>query len=131
MECCVAYLKALVSDLGIPWQPLYYAITCVIDFRDHYSLGSHLYICTLFAASRSFCDSSIRVRPSWNTLSCYLRLHYCHRMDSQKMYKVYGGTTDVRKFVARVELEAALKNHVDEKKAQYIASKLVGHAMDV
>ena len=47
------------------------------------------------------------------------------------MYKVYDGTYDVRKFVAKVELEASLKNHADEKKAQYIASKLVGHAMDV
>ena len=47
------------------------------------------------------------------------------------MYKVYDGTHDVRKFVAKVELEASLKNHADEKKAQYIASKLVGHAMDV
>ena len=52
-------------------------------------------------------------------------------MDAQKAYKIYDGTHDVRKFVAKVELEAALKNHVDEKKAQYIASKLVGHAMDV
>ena len=51
-------------------------------------------------------------------------------MESQK-YKVYDGTSDVRKFVTRVELEAALKNHDAEKKAQYIASKLVGHAMDV
>ena len=47
------------------------------------------------------------------------------------MFKVYDGTYDVRKFVAKVELEASLKNHADEKKAQYIASKLVGHAMDV
>ena len=51
-------------------------------------------------------------------------------MESQK-YKVYDGTSDVRKFVTRVELEASLKNHAGEKKAQYIASKLVGHAMDV
>ena len=51
-------------------------------------------------------------------------------MESQK-YKVYDGTSDVRKFVTRVESEAALKNHDAEKKAQYIASKLVGHAMYV
>ena len=52
-------------------------------------------------------------------------------MESHKLHKVYDGSTDVRKFVERVELEASLKNHADEKKAQYIASKLVGHAMDV
>lgn len=47
------------------------------------------------------------------------------------MLKIYDGTYDVRKFIAKAELEAALKNHADEKKAQYIASKLVGPAMDV
>jgi hypothetical protein len=52
-------------------------------------------------------------------------------MDSHKLLKVYDGTTDVRKFVTRVELEASIKGHANEKKAQYIASKLVGHAMDV
>ena len=52
-------------------------------------------------------------------------------MDSQKAYKYFDGTSDVRKFVTKTELEAALKNHADEKKAQYMASKLVGHAMDV
>ena len=52
-------------------------------------------------------------------------------MNSQKVNKYYDGTSDVRKFVTTVELEASLKNHADEKKAQYIASKLIGHAMDV
>ena len=52
-------------------------------------------------------------------------------MDSQKAYKYFDGTSDVRKFVTKTELEAALKNHADEKRAQYMASKLVGHAMDV
>ena len=47
------------------------------------------------------------------------------------MSKHYDGTTDVRKFITKVELEASLKNHAEEKEAQYIASKLVGHAMDV
>ena len=51
-------------------------------------------------------------------------------MDSQKAYKYFDGTSDVRKFVTKTELEAALKNHADEKKAQYMASKLVGPAMD-
>ena len=62
---------------------------------------------------------------------CYLRLHYCLRMDSQKSYRVYDGKTDVRKFVTRVDLEGSLKDYNAEKKAQYIASKLVGPAMDV
>ena len=52
-------------------------------------------------------------------------------MDLQKSYKNYDGSTDVRKFVTKSELEASLKNHDGEKKAQYIASKLVGPAMDV
>ena len=52
-------------------------------------------------------------------------------MDTKNAYKHYDGTTDVRKFVTKVELEASLKNHDGEKKAQYMASKLVGHAMDV
>ena len=52
-------------------------------------------------------------------------------MDNKNAYKHYDGATDVRKFVTKVELEASLKNHDGEKKAQYMASKLVGHAMDV
>ena len=52
-------------------------------------------------------------------------------MDSQKSYKHYDGSSDVRKFVTKTELEASLKSHDGEKKAQYIASKLVGPAMDV
>ena len=52
-------------------------------------------------------------------------------MDSKKYNKCYDGSSDVRKFITKVELEAALKGHADEKKAQYVASKLEGHAMDV
>ena len=52
-------------------------------------------------------------------------------MNSEKAYKYYDGTSDVRKFITKVELEAALKGYTDEKVSQYIASKLVGHAMDV
>ena len=52
-------------------------------------------------------------------------------METKNVYKHYDGTTDVRKFITKVELEASLKNHDGEKKAQYMASKLVGHAMDV
>ena len=51
-------------------------------------------------------------------------------MESQK-YKVYDGSTDVRKSLTRVELEGSLKNYEGEKMAQYMASKLVGNAMDV
>ena len=52
--------------------------------------------------------------------------------DSDKKFKhcYYDGTTDVEKFVVRIELEAALKNHQDEKKAQFLASKLLGPAME-
>ena len=52
-------------------------------------------------------------------------------METKNVYKHYDGTTDVRKFITKVELEASLKNHDGEKKAQYMASKLVGHVMDV
>ena len=38
-------------------------------------------------------------------------------MNSQKVNKYYDGTSDVRKFVTTVELEASLKNHADEKKS--------------
>ena len=46
-------------------------------------------------------------------------------------YCYYDGTSDVQKCVVRVELEASLKTYADEKKAQYLASKLVGPAMEV
>ena len=37
----------------------------------------------------------------------------------------------MRAFLTKVELEAALKGHEDEKKAQFAASKLYGPAFDV
>ena len=43
-------------------------------------------------------------------------------MEAKNSYKHYDGTTDVRKFITKVELEASLKNHEGEKKAQYMAS---------
>ena len=54
-------------------------------------------------------------------------------MSDDKKFKhcYYDGTGDVEKFVVRIELEAALKNHENEKKAQFLASKLVGAAMEV
>ena len=54
-------------------------------------------------------------------------------MESSKESKVkcYDGSTDVKVFVTRVELEAAIKGYTDEKKAQYIASRLVPPAFDV
>ena len=52
-------------------------------------------------------------------------------MDSNKVNKYYDGSSDIRKFVTKVELGASLKGHADEKKSQYIANTLAGHAMDV
>ena len=52
-------------------------------------------------------------------------------MDAQNAYKIHERTHDARKLIAKVELDAALKNHADKKKAQYTASKLVGNAMDM
>ena len=53
--------------------------------------------------------------------------------ESDKRFKhcFFDGTTDVEKFVVRIDLEASLKNYQDEKKAQYLASKLIGPAMEV
>ena len=53
--------------------------------------------------------------------------------ESDKKFKhcFFDGTTDVEKFVVRIDLEASLKNYQDEKKAQYLASKLIGPAMEV
>ena len=43
----------------------------------------------------------------------------------------FDGTGEVNKFVTKVELQASLKGHADEKKAQFIASKLNGPALDI
>ena len=43
----------------------------------------------------------------------------------------YDGKGDVKVFLAKVELVAAVKGHADEKKAQFVASKLSGPAFDV
>ena len=51
--------------------------------------------------------------------------------DKKLKHCYYDGTGDVEKFVVRIELEASLKGHQDEKKAQFLASKLVGAAMEV
>ena len=61
----------------------------------------------------------------------YLRLHFYDSIDSLKLKTYYDGNSDVRMFITKVELEASLKNHADEKKAQYVASRLVGPAMGV
>ena len=55
----------------------------------------------------------------------------CEKMESQKKFKYYTEDLDVQKFLAHVELEAALKDYVDEKKAQYVVSKLMGPALEV
>ena len=41
------------------------------------------------------------------------------------------GITDMNEFVPKVELLASLKARVEKKKAQFIASKLSGPAMDI
>ena len=51
--------------------------------------------------------------------------------ESQKKLKYYEGDSDVKKFIVRVELEASLKGHTDEKKAQYVASRLIGPALEI
>ena len=53
-------------------------------------------------------------------------------MESTKKVKVmYEGKTDVTTFLAKIELEASLKEYEDEKKANFLASRLVGPAFDV
>ena len=53
-------------------------------------------------------------------------------MESKKAKLRYDGiSSNVRKFLTKVELEAGLKGYEDEKKAQYAASKLEGPAFDV
>ena len=43
----------------------------------------------------------------------------------------FDGSTDVNKFITKVELIASLKNHTEDKKALFIGSKLNGPALDV
>ena len=53
-------------------------------------------------------------------------------MDKVHKKKYFDGTTDVEAFITIAELNAALKGHVDEKKAQYFASLLAeGPALNV
>ena len=51
-------------------------------------------------------------------------------MDSNKV-KGYDGKEDVEVFLTKLELVAAIKGYADEKKAQYLASKLIPPAFDV
>lgn len=73
--------------------------------------------------------------PSRNSLSDHLRLHYSLisvTMESQKKIKVYDGSTNVKEFITICELECAVKGYdADDKKANYLASKLTGPAFDV
>ena len=39
--------------------------------------------------------------------------------------------SDIRNFLAKIELEAALKDYADEKKANFLASRLIGPAFEV
>ena len=53
-------------------------------------------------------------------------------MESSKKAKItYDGSTDVKNFLTKVELEASLKEYEDEKKANFLASRLLGPAFDV
>ena len=63
----------------------------------------------------------------------YICITDINMADTDKKFKhcYYDGVSNVKKSVVRVELEASLKNHVDEKKAQFLASKLIGPAMEV
>ena len=56
-----------------------------------------------------------------------------YNMESLKLNKLkcYDGSGDVKRFITKVELEASLKNYENEKKAQYLGSKLLGPALDV
>ena len=49
----------------------------------------------------------------------------------RKEYLQFTGVGDVKKFITKVELQAELKGHVEEKKAQFLASKLDGPALDI
>ena len=51
--------------------------------------------------------------------------------DYSKEKLFFDGTGDIAAFVEKVELVASLKEHTDEKKATFIASKLTGCAFDV
>ena len=53
-------------------------------------------------------------------------------MEAQKKLKVYDGSTNVKEFITICELECAVKGYdADDKKANYLASKLTGPAFDV
>ena len=52
-------------------------------------------------------------------------------MEAASKVKSFNGIGDVKVFITKVELEASLKGYNDEKKAQYMASKLDGPAFDV
>ena len=52
-------------------------------------------------------------------------------MDNKKVKIVFDGSTNVCNFLAKVELEASLKDYADEKKANFLASRLSGPAFDV
>ena len=51
--------------------------------------------------------------------------------DKKKLRLSFDGTGNVKVFLTKLELEASIKGHVEEKKAQFLASKLMGPAFDV
>ena len=44
---------------------------------------------------------------------------------------LFSGIGDVKKFITKVNLQADLKGHEEEKKAKFLASKLDGAALDI
>ena len=53
-------------------------------------------------------------------------------MESTKKTKVtFDGKSDVNSFLTKVELESSLKDYADEKKANFLGSRLIGPAFDV
>ena len=53
-------------------------------------------------------------------------------MESSRKTKVtYDGKTDVNSFLTKIDLESSLKDYADEKKANFLGSRLVGPAFDV
>ena len=51
--------------------------------------------------------------------------------DGKKIKVTFDGSSDVCNFLAKVELEASLKDYADEKKANFLASRLQGPAFEV
>lgn len=60
-------------------------------------------------------------------------MHSKNKMESSSKIKCvdFDGKGDVKTFLTKVEIVASIKEYTDEKKAQFVASKLIGPAFDV